>query len=393
MYTGSLNFFYKDKSGLDGLSYNEQLNSLITSTTEFVGSYNKTFIRLGIDAHCIIANDKLLQNKWCTEHGIENRGSGKTLFEQVRYYKPEVLWIENLGLINEEWLNSVNKQIKSIRLIIGYHCSPLNAKIENSLKGVDLIITCTPGLKSLFESNGKLSFLIYHGFDTDILSNPDSGKLKDQTDLVFSGSLTTGGGFHQDRIRLIEQILENHISLDLYANLESHLRIKAKQSLYLVNKFLANIGMSKIANNFRILEYGKTKVENYSNTLLSKTKPPVFGMDMYNLFLQSKIVLNFHIGVAGNYAGNMRLFEVTGVGSCLLTDNKKNMNDLFSTEDEVVVYDNPNDCIAKIKWLLEHEDERKNIALKGQKRTLRYHTITDRCNSVIDIIYQELKKV
>ena len=80
--------------------------------------------------------------------------------------------------------------------------------------------------------------------------------------------------------------------------------------------------------------------------------------------------MNIHIGVAGDYAGNMRIFEVTGVGSCLLTDNKKNMSDLFEPGKEVVVYDSPEDCIAKVKWLLENENERKKIAGSGQKKTL-----------------------
>jgi spore maturation protein CgeB len=78
------------------------------------------------------------------------------------------------------------------------------------------------------------------------------------------------------------------------------------------------------------------------------------------------------------------------VGSCLLTDNKKNMPELFDTTSEVVVYDNEDDCIAKVKWLLEHEDERKNIALAGQKKTLNYHTVEKRCEILISILKKQL---
>ena len=111
---------------------------------------------------------------------------------------------------------------------------------------------------------------------------------------------------------------------------------------------------------------------------------------MFKLFNRSKIVLNFHIGVAGDYAGNMRMFEVTGVGSCLLTDNKKNINDLFIPGSEVVTYDNPDDCIEKAKWLLNHEDERKKIALAGHQRTLKFHTVENRCRTIIDILEEVL---
>jgi spore maturation protein CgeB len=170
-------------------------------------------------------------------------------------------------------------------------------------------------------------------------------------------------------------------------------RIRAKQSLYLVNSFFNRVGLSGFADKIRILEHGRTKIESYSGRLLSKTLPPLFGIDMYELLQKSKIVLNYHIGIAGNYAGNMRMFEVTGMGSCLLTDNKNNINDLFSPGKEVVVYDNYEDCIAKIKWLLENEVERQEIARAGREKTLKYHTVENRCGSIIEIIQNQLNKV
>ena len=32
--------------------------------------------------------------------------------------------------------------------------------------------------------------------------------------------------------------------------------------------------------------------------------------------------------------GNIRMFEATGVGSCLLTDHKQNLQDLFIPDEE-----------------------------------------------------------
>jgi len=178
--------------------------------------------------------------------------------------------------------------------------------------------------------------------------------------------------------------------IELYVNLENPYKIKVKQSIYLLSNFLRMIKMEKMINDFRLLQYGKSWVDSYSNALLRNCKLPLYGMDMFNLFLNSRIVLNFHIGVAGNYAGNMRMFEVTGIGSCLLTDNKKNMEELFKTGSEVVVYDNVEDCIEKATWLLEHEEERKMISKAGQMRTLKYHTVEIRCRSIIEIINKEL---
>ena len=157
------------------------------------------------------------------------------------------------------------------------------------------------------------------------------------------------------------------------------------------NEFLKSMKLESLKNIFPLLHYGSVKVKNYSPELKRSRIQPVYGLDMYRLLMNSRIVLNFHIGIAGKYAGNMRLFEATGTGSCLLTDNKSNIGDLFIPDKEVIVYDNPDDCIEKAKWLLNNEEERRTIALAGQKKTLRSHTVEQRCHQMLEIIENELK--
>ena len=391
MYSGYLDSFYNKHPDLQELSYNEHINILLADTTEFVGAYIRNFRKSGINAECVIANDRRLQKKWAIENSVVPDKINDILFAQVKSCKPDILWIEDLNYISSDWLDSVRKQIRSIRLVIAYHCAPFNKKVIDNLKGVDFVVTCTPGLKSVIEGWGKRSYLVYHGFDTELLSRIKSEPGIYKHDFIFSGSLITGGDFHTNRIRLIEKILKENIDIGLYVNLENEFRIRAKQSIYLFSSLLRKLKMDQVVNNHKVFDYGKTRVKNYSDSLIRVKRPPVYGIDMYNLFSHSKIVLNFHVGVAGDYAGNMRMFEVTGIGSCLLTDNKKNMSDLFNTGSEVVVYDNADDCISKVRWLLEHEDERKKIASAGQQKTLKSHTVENRCRSIIEIINNELK--
>jgi spore maturation protein CgeB len=386
MYKGYLDSFYHKHIDVSGLSYLEHKKLLLDDTTEFVAAYLKNFQKIGIETDCAICNDIHLQKKWSKERNLDQYNDWKVLFDQIKTFGPDVLWIENLGYVTSGFLRHVRQQIPSIRLIAANHCSPLNSRVLESLGEVDFVITCTPGLKTSIENLGRKSYLVYHGFDSDLLRRTNVEKIAPLNDFIFSGSLITGGDFHTQRIRLIERILEEKISIGLYVNLEKEYRIKVKQSIYLFSKFINKIGFEKSFERFQILKYGKTWVESYSDTLLKHVKPPVFGIDMLELFINSKIVLNFHIGIAGDYAGNMRMFEVTGVGSCLLTDNKKNMPELFNIDSEVVVYDSVQDCVAKVKWLLEHEDQRKEIAMAGQKKTLQYHTVENRCKAIFEIM-------
>jgi spore maturation protein CgeB len=86
----------------------------------------------------------------------------------------------------------------------------------------------------------------------------------------------------------------------------------------------------------------------------------------------------------------MRLFEATGVGTCLLTDWKDNLPKLFEPEKEVVTYKSVEECIEKVKWLLDHPQEREAIAKAGQARTLKDHTFAQRAIQLDEIIKRQL---
>jgi spore maturation protein CgeB len=390
MYSGYLELFYKKYPHTDILSYDDHYQLLMNDTTEFAGSYTRNFRKLGIDAKCVVANDVILQGKWKSENNIESENNSDILFEQTNYFRPDILWIENLSWLNGDWFRNVRNKIRSVRLIVAYHCSPYSKNTLEKMRNVDFVITCTPGLRTGFENEGIRSYLVYHGFDSELLSRLNSTDETSKLNLIFSGSLITGGSFHNSRINLIESLLKVEINLALYVTLEKEYKIKAKQFIFLLNSLAKKLKMERFTDRIPFFEYGRSPVKGYSEDLLRSNHQPLYGIDMYNLFNKAKIVLNMHIGVAGDFAGNMRLFEVTGIGSCLLTDNKRNLKDLFDIDKEVVAYNSQEDCIEKVKWLLENENQRREIALLGQKKTLESHKVEDRCKSIIDIINSEL---
>jgi spore maturation protein CgeB len=82
----------------------------------------------------------------------------------------------------------------------------------------------------------------------------------------------------------------------------------------------------------------------------------------------------------------MRLFETTGVGTCLLTDWKENLSDLFDLNSEVVAFRSVQECSEKLRWLLADESARQAIAVGGQRRTLRDHTFAVRAAKLDDVV-------
>ncbi len=99
---------------------------------------------------------------------------------------------------------------------------------------------------------------------------------------------------------------------------------------------------------------------------------------------------NIHGEIAKGCAGNLRLFEATGVGTCLITDWKRNLSELFEPEKEVITYKTKEECIEKIKWLLMNPLETQKIAKAGQARTLKDHTTENRAELIHELLKSNL---
>jgi spore maturation protein CgeB len=103
---------------------------------------------------------------------------------------------------------------------------------------------------------------------------------------------------------------------------------------------------------------------------------------------RSRITLNSHIDLAGREAGNMRLFEATGVGAFLLTDFKDNLHTLFAPDREVAVWRSIDDCLSAIASASGDDDARADIARAGQARTLAQHTYRHRITEILGFVDQ-----
>ena len=118
------------------------------------------------------------------------------------------------------------------------------------------------------------------------------------------------------------------------------------------------------------------------NLYPNRCLPPVYGIDYYKILANSAISFQRHIHTAEGDVGAIRLFQATGVGSCMLTDTGNNLGDLFEDGKEVLTYSGTSDALDKIRYLHENPKDRQAIALAGQKRTMKDHTAIKRCEQI-----------
>lgn len=112
----------------------------------------------------------------------------------------------------------------------------------------------------------------------------------------------------------------------------------------------------------------------------------VIGDDMVRAINSYKIHINCNISDDINY----RTFETTGCGTFLITNYTPGLEKLFEIGKEIVVYDNIQDLNNKVKYYLDNEKEREEIAMAGYIRSKRDHTYFERAKMLVEIIKKNL---
>ena len=132
------------------------------------------------------------------------------------------------------------------------------------------------------------------------------------------------------------------------------------------------------------------KVGPLTDGLRRTWRGEAFGRAYLDILRRSRLVVNRHGGTSFRQATNMRLYEATGMGACLLTEASDNLRpehtELFVPWEECVTYGNPDELVTTVRQLLGNPDLAARIAAAGQARTLKDHTYTRRADVLAEWI-------
>lgn len=102
------------------------------------------------------------------------------------------------------------------------------------------------------------------------------------------------------------------------------------------------------------------------------------------IFSDSIISLNF-ANSSGENQIKARVFEVTGSGGFLLTEDAKNLDKAFA-DDEIAIFDNIEECAKKIKYYLDNFDKRDGMVANSFKKTSHNYTYMNRVKNILNEI-------
>lgn len=118
-------------------------------------------------------------------------------------------------------------------------------------------------------------------------------------------------------------------------------------------------------------------VENVANLGIAdyNTKMPrVFRRSKVNLNITLRCILS---GIP------LRVIDVLAAGGFLITSYTEEIEEYFENGKELVIAYTPEDMIEKTAYYLAHEDERKEIAVRGQKKVLRDFSYTKALEKIL----------
>lgn len=368
-YPGYIEQTYARHAGLADKDYAPQHAALMAGRFSWSDSWQRHLEAMGgYEVMEVIANAEPLQKQWARAHGVEWRvASWRTdvVLAQIAQFRPQVLFLHWNEPVSRDFVARLREDLPELYIISYDGIALMDAQ---KYAGCNLILTPLDFCIDYYRQHGFESMKFVTGFDPLLLSELRSKP--HHRAVGFVGGLYLGENGHRRRAEVLAAVARRfpvQLNLDLpstwrWARLKWARRDQIRQ-------------LSDLLAEFALLR-----------TLSARANKPLYGLEMYEALHSCLVSLNVHIDAAKDRAANMRLFEVTGVGSCLLTDWKSNLPEYFDVDREIVAFRSVEECIEKLKYLVANPGVAGQIAERGQRRTLRDHNTGNLIRDVAGVV-------
>lgn len=432
LHTSSESF--RKEQGLDQKPFSEQIRLLQQEGILLPGGWARATEAKGFAVFETICDDKSLQTQWCREHcprllSLARTGIDVTfeiLREQIGLFRPDIIFVYAHALILVPMAARAELRVllDNNVLITGYWGDELPKEKYRDFRDLDFIFCSSSVYQQRFSEWVDMpAQSIGNCFDDAVEIEPAPRK---QYDFIFCGrtgyrlaqhvtryhnlveiaaksnlqiwgsewpklsrwSLRTKDGVVNLLATVPAPLLKLCYRLLLFADRAAGERPALRKALRAIELALGRKKANKAGSSKRGIGYWEGEYwydKQPVQQLFPERYRPLLtgGRDYYRLLADSKLVLNLH-RIEEADIGNVRCFEVTGVGSCLVTDRGPELKEFFDVENDIVTFATAQECVDKVKYLLAHPDEIERIARNGQSTTLSRHTAKHRATTIAE---------
>ena len=343
--------------------------------------WNELLIKHGFKVLEFVHNLPHVEKKWAEENQIGTSKEESVLnigLEKVKRFKPDILFCTSpIYYIKSNFLKELISILPQRPKIIAWYGADCGK--EEIFQFFDLTLSNSKHLVSSLQKKKINAEFLQHSFESSILERINIPERRINR-VGFFGNLDVSTYDFRKRTELLCRIFETLKTIDVYGTVYVPNRFER----YKYSAIKARHDFSRIVEKVYPLKRIKiwSQIDNLppnpwplGKEFTQKVKPALFGHRMLQTLSNYQVAFNCHNKHTGNYACNMRLFEATGVGCCLLTDNKSDIDSIFEPDSEVVTFSNSEDAISKLKFLIKEPKLARKIAMAGQKRTLAEYTV------------------
>lgn len=244
----------------------------------------------------------------------------------------------------------------------------------------------------------------------------DAVTLKEEDYKTYQGDISMVGQLYETSLPVLMMPLKDYEKGYLTAVIESQLRlygcyfleeVVTKELLHKLNEAYADIGQDKLkltkdglvvamAKHITHMErvvlldilseqhsvhlYGPGTDKSLSRVIWHGSAG--YFDEMPKVFKLSKINLNVSLKCIQSGIP-LRALDILGCGGFLLSNYQPELAEHFIDGEEIVMYTSLEDAVAKCKYYLAHDEERKQIARKGYEKVCRLFGYENRLHTML----------
>jgi hypothetical protein len=368
IYPQALQDLYSRLPQLHFASASQQVEAISNFGFSSGYRYAPYMATVGYEPLLFLANDPCSQSQWAREHGVTLKNPSEWKLEiaacQVDHYRPEILFItEPL----EFDCRLLERAVHKPQVVLGWRAGPIPRGTNWS--GFDAIATNLSALREMAPRLGAASSIhFWPGFERRI-----ADLVKDipkRVDVCFCGQWTTA---HVARNALISRLAE---------------------------------GISAGSLGFSCALHISGDTRNLPPHVAKVNQGPVFGLDYYAALKGALIAIDARgttltapdpltgaeVDLFRGETGTNRMLEVTGVGTLLMAQHFRNLENYFHIGHEIVTFEDFDDLLSKVRALLREPERILQIASRGHQRCQREHSMEARALALDGIIKDIIAK-
>jgi hypothetical protein len=419
---------------LRGESYLEAVSRYQQYKFTYTDGLTKALRSLGVEAQDYYYNSNALCTQWLSEFApnllpFRDRLFWFSALDYLKRAEPDVLFLQHLPderVLPRGWITEAKRYCRLIVIHFGFPLHP------QQIEEIDVLLMASPGFKAIYaDLPAKFKGVFYHYVDHD--EAHVMAHVERHIGIGFAGSSGFGRPNHKTRLNLLRSLLDEglidiawlderndltaaipdrsilaHIGNSLSSlsdaatlSFAAQVAVAAREQPDSFSgryvKALLGIAEEKLLNRYSQHHSGLAPpFKPWASSLLvsdltlaerfpTRVRAAVEGRDYFQALRSVKCCINIHTERADGFAANIRLFEATGCGALLVTEDAPNIRELFS-DDEIITYRTERELKELLAVIRKWPDWCDEMAIRGREKALATHTSLQRAKQLLGLL-------